>query len=183
MRLVVAITGASGAILGIRLIEELKKAGVEAHLILSQWAKETINIETNYTIMQLEQMPDYFYSENDQKALISSGSYKTDGMVIIPCSMKTLAAIAHGFSHNLIARAADVTLKENRKLVLVPRETPMHGIHIRNMLQLSDMGAVILPPNVAFYTKPQTVDDVINHIVGKVMDIFSIENNLYNRWM
>jgi len=96
--------------------------------------------------------------------------------------MKTLAAIAHGFSHNLIARAADVTLKENRKLILVPRETPLHSIHIRNMLQLSDMGAVILPPSVAFYTKPQSVDDIVNHIVGKVMDTFSIENNLYNRW-
>lgn len=183
MRLVVAITGASGAILGIRLAEELKKAGVEVHLILSRWAKETIEIETGDTIKQLEQTADRTYSEDDQKALISSGSYKTDGMVIIPCSMKTLAAVAHGFSHNLIARAADVTLKENRKLVLVPRETPLHSIHLRNMLLLSDMGAVILPPNIAFYTKPQTVDDVVNHIAGKVMDIFGIENNLYNRWM
>lgn len=182
MRLIVAMTGASGVILGIRLLEELKKAGVETHLVMSKWAKETILYETEYTVEQVEASADFCYDENDLSASISSGSFRVDGMVVVPCTMKTLSSINNGFSHNLIARSADVTIKEGRKLLLVPRETPLHSIHLRNMLQLSEMGVVILPPNIAFYSKPQTIRDIENHLVGKILDHFEIDNALYKRW-
>lgn len=181
-KIVVAITGASGAILGIRLLEELKKAGVHTHLVLSSWAERTIAEETDYSLAQVTALAGTVHNLHDLAASISSGSFKTDGMAIVPCSMKTLAAIACGLSDNLIARAADVTIKEKRHLVLMTRETPLSTIHLRNMQTLAKTGAMILPPCVGFYTKPETLEDVINHLVGKVLDSFHIDNQLFKRW-
>lgn len=181
-RIVVAITGASGAILGIRLLEELRRLEIETHLILSQWAERTIHLETNYTVDQVIRLASIYHPWDMLSASISSGSFHTDGMVIVPCSMKTLAAIACGFSDNLISRAADVTIKERRRLVLVPRETPLSSIHLHNMITLSNNGAVLVPPCVGFYTRPDTVDAIINHLTGKILDALDVENELFPRW-
>lgn len=181
-RIVVAITGASGAILGIRLLEALGQCGVERHLILSDWARRTIELETDYTPQQVLNLGDVVYPADDLAASVSSGSFQTDGMVIMPCSMKTLSAIANGFSYNLIARAADVALKERRPLVVVPRETPLSSIHLRNMLTLCEAGAMLVPPCVGFYTRPKSLEDVVNHLVGKVLDELRIPHELYRRW-
>lgn len=181
-RIVVAITGASGAILGIRLLEELSCREIETHLVISKWAEHTIELETDYTIEQVKALAGVYHPSDDLAASISSGSFHTDGMVIIPCSMKTLSAIACGFSYNLITRAADVMLKEHRRLIIVPRETPLSVIHLQNMYSLSKIGAVILPPCIGFYTKPKTLSDVINHLVGKILDALEIEHNLFTRW-
>ncbi|HYF93998.1 MAG TPA: UbiX family flavin prenyltransferase [Symbiobacteriaceae bacterium] len=182
MRLVVGMTGATGAIYGIRLLEALKDLGVETHLIVSSWAEKTIAIETDYTVDEVKRLASRVHPLQNQAAPISSGSFATAGMAVIPCSMKSLAAIAHGFSDNLVHRAADVVLKERRKLVLVPRETPLHDIHLQNMLTLSRSGAVILPPMPAFYNRPASVDDIVNHTVARVLDQFGIENSLTKRW-
>ena len=182
-RIVVAICGASGAIYGIRLLDALKKEKVETHLILSEWAATTIEMETNYLLEEIKKLADYSYAVNDLTASLSSGSFLFQGMIIIPCSMKTLAAIACGYVDNLISRAADVTIKEGRKLILVPRETPLNAIHLENMLKLSRLGVVILPPMPAFYIKPSTIDDLINHTIGKILDQLSIDNDLYKRWI
>lgn len=182
MRLVVGLSGSSSPIYGIRTLEALKEAGVETHLVVSEGAKRTIQLETSWTVEEVEALATVVHDNRDLAAPISSGSFPTDGMMVAPCSMKTLSAIAHSFSQDLLARAADVTLKERRKLVLVPRETPLHLGHLRNMVRAAELGAVILPPVPAFYHAPKTVDDLINHTVGKVLDQFHIEHTLFRRW-
>lgn len=183
MRLVIGISGATGAIYGIRLLEALKEATIETHLIMSSWAEKTITIETSYKIDEVKTLASRVYSSSNQAAAISSGSFITDGMIIAPCSMKSLAAISQGFTDNLLARAADVILKERRKLVILPRETPLNEIHLENMLRLARMGVTIMPPMPAFYNKPQNLDDIVNHIVARTLDQFGIENNLTKRWL
>jgi len=182
MRIVVGLAGSSSPIYGIRTLEVLKQAGVETHLVVSDGAKQTIALETRLTVEQVESLAAVVYDNHDLAASISSGSFPTDGMIIAPCSMKTLAAIAYSFSADLLVRAADVTLKERRRLVLIPRETPLHLGHLRNMVRATELGAVILPPVPAFYHAPKSVDDLINQTVGKVLDQFHIEHNLFRRW-
>jgi len=181
-RLIVGITGATGTIFGVRLLQMLYGSGVETHLAVSKWAARTLTHETTYSIKDVQQLATTNYAINDQGAAISSGSFVTLGMVIAPCSMRTLAAIAHGLGDNLIHRAADVVLKEKRKLVLVVREAPFNEIHLENMLKLARMGVVILPPVPAFYNNPQSLDDMINHITMRVIDQFDIHLDVMNRW-
>jgi len=183
MRLVVGITGATGALLGVRTLQILKDAGVETHLVLSKWGARTLLHETPHTIDYVKSLATETYSNNDQGAAISSGSFITDGMIVAPCSVRTLAAIAHGHGDNLVHRAADVVLKERRKLVLMVRETPLSDIHLENMLKLSRMGVVIAPPVPAFYTSPQTLDDVVNHIVVRALDQFGLHLDNADRWL
>ena len=182
MRIVVGLAGSSAPIYGIRTLEALKEAGVETHLVVSDGAKRTIPLETHWTVKKIEALATVVYANSELAASISSGSFQTDGMIIVPCSMKTLAGIAHSFSQDLLVRAADVTLKERRKLVLVPRETPLHLGHLRNMVLVTEMGAVILPPVPAFYHQPKTVEDLIDQTVGKILDQFHIEHTLFRRW-
>jgi len=182
MRLVVGITGATGALLGVRTLQILKDAGVETHLVLSKWGARTLLHETPHTIDYVKSLAAATYSDSDQGAAISSGSFITDGMIVAPCSVRTLAAIAHGHGDNLVHRAADVVLKERRKLVLMVREVPLSDIHLENMLKLSRMGVVIAPPVPAFYTSPQTLDDVVNHIVVRALDQFGLHLNNADRW-
>ncbi|QSO51392.1 UbiX family flavin prenyltransferase [Alicyclobacillus curvatus] len=182
MQLIVGITGATGAIWGIRTLETLNSLGIESHLILSKWAEATIHMETDMDVATVRELASVSYSAQDQAAAISSGSYPVDGMIIAPCSMKTLASIRLGLADNLIARAADVTIKESRKLVLVPRETPLSPIHLENMLRLAELGVKIVPPMPAFYNHPESVDDIVNHTVARVLDQFGIESNLTTRW-
>lgn len=182
MRIVVGITGASGAIFGIRVLEALKTLSVESHVILSRWARTTISTETDYTIEKVEALASTLYHQDNQAAAISSGSFKTDGMIIAPCSMKTLAAVRAGYSDSLICRAADVIIKERRKLVLLARETPFSEIHLENMLALTRMGAVIFPPIPAFYNHPKTLDDTVHHIVGRLLDQFGLDAPGVSRW-
>jgi flavin prenyltransferase len=180
--LIVALTGGSGIIYGVKLIESLHSLNLETHLVISEWGEKTIKIETNLDITYIKNLASNYYDNKNMAAPISSGSFKTRGMVIIPCSMKTLASIANGFDDNLISRAASVCIKENRKLVIVPRETPLSKIHLQNMVKLSDLGVTILPAMPGFYYHPNTIDDLLNHIVGKVLDQFDIDNNLFKRW-
>lgn len=182
-RVIVAISGATGAIYGIRLLEALRRhSGYEIHLVLSKWAEKTIALETSYTVEEVRSLTDYQHDLNDVGASIASGSFKTAGMVVIPCSMKTLAGIAHGFAENLIIRAADVMIKERKKLILVARETPLSVIHLENMLAVTRAGACLVPPMPAFYNHPATIDDLVNHLVGRVMDQLGIPHNLVRRW-
>jgi len=181
-RLIVGITGATGAIFGVRLLEALQKSGVESHLVLSKWATATLTHETKYSVKDVQKMANFTYQPQDQGAAISSGSFLTKGMVVCPCSMRTLAAIAQGNGEHLIHRAADVILKERRKLVLVVRESPLSDIHLENMLKLSRMGVVIIPPVPAFYNHPRSIDDIVNHIVMRVLDQFDIHLDLMPRW-
>jgi flavin prenyltransferase len=181
-RLVVGITGASGASYGIRLLERLRELDVETHLVVTSWARVTIEHETGYTLAQAKALADVTYGEGDQAAAISSGSFLTHGMVVAPCSTKTLAAIANGFSHNLVARAADVTLKERRRLVLVVRESPLSAIHLRNMLALAEMGVSICPPVPAFYNKPASIDDIVDQTVVRVLDQLELNVSTPARW-
>jgi len=181
-RLIVGITGATGTIFGVRLLQMLHGSGVETHLVLSKWAARTLVHETPHTVKEVQALATQSYGVTDQGAAISSGSFVTLGMVIAPCSMRTLAAIAHGLGDNLIHRAADVILKERRKLVLVVRESPFSEIHLENMLKLSRMGVVILPPVPAFYNNPQNLDDMVNHITMRVIDQFDINLDVMNRW-
>jgi len=174
-RIVVAMTGASGAIYGIRLLERLRELPVETHLIVSRWARVTIEQETELTYRQVKELADVVHGESDQAASISSGSFLTHGMVIVPCSVKTLSAIATGFAHNLVCRAADVTLKERRPLVLAARETPLSTIHLRNMLTLAEAGATIMPPMPAFYPRPREVDELVDHTVLRMLDQFGFD--------
>jgi len=179
------MSGASGIIYGIRLLEVLRGVkDVETHVVMSNAAKRTILLETDYTVQQVEDLADSIYSFGDIAASISSGSYKTMGMVVIPCAMKTLSGIANSYSDNLLLRAADVVLKDQRKLVIVARETPLHLGHIRLMAQAIEMGAIMMPPMPAFYHRPQTLDDIINQTVNRVLDLFDIEldHDLFNRW-
>ena len=182
MRLIVGMTGATGVIYGVRLLERLRENGVETHLVISRWGARTLIHETPYSREHVAALASVAYSAADMGAAISSGSFHTDGMVVAPCSAKTLAAIAHGFGENLIHRAADVVLKERRKLVLVVREAPLSDIHLENMLKLSRMGAIILPPVPAFYSHPVTVDDIVDHTVARVLDQFGIEMRGALRW-
>jgi 4-hydroxy-3-polyprenylbenzoate decarboxylase len=182
VRLVVGITGATGAIFGVRLLEALRGSSVETHLIVSKWGAHTLAQETAYTLDRVRQMATFSYAANDQGAAISSGSFVTAGMVIAPCSVRTLAAIATGQGEHLVHRAADVVLKERRKLVLLVRETPLNDIHLENMLKLSRMGAVILPPVPAFYNHPQSLDEMVDHIVMRTLDQFGIHTDLAERW-
>jgi flavin prenyltransferase len=182
MKLIVALTGATGAIYGVRLLERLREAGAETHLVISRWGARTLLHETPYSRAQVEALATVVYAPGDMGAAISSGSFRTDGMIVAPCSAKTLAAIAHGFGENLIHRAADVMLKERRRLVLALREAPLSDIHLENMLKLSRMGVVILPPMPAFYNHPRTVDDVVDHTVARMLDQFGIEVAATARW-
>lgn len=186
MKIIVAITGASGAEIGIRTIEELKKSGVEVHTVVSDAAKMVMEYESkglDASMKRMEANSRKVYGEKDIAAPIASGSFKVDGMIVVPCSMKTLSAIAHGYSYNLVTRAADVQLKQKRKLVLVPRESPLNSIHLENMLKLSNLGVWMIPPMLCFYNKPKTVDDMVSNTVGRVLDAFEIEHNkLYKRW-
>ncbi|OMC22921.1 UbiX family flavin prenyltransferase [Mycobacterium colombiense] len=182
MRLIVAMTGATGAALGIRLLETLGRLGIETHLVLSDWARATIKLETDTSVEEVRALASHAYSARDLAASISSGSFRTDGMIVCPCSMKTLSAIRIGFSDNLITRAADVTLKERRKLVLVAREAPLSEIHLENMHYLARAGAVIFPPTVAYYARPSSVDEVTDYVVGRVIDQLGIEHSLIKRW-
>src|SRR5213083_311499 len=173
-RLIVGITGATGTIFGVRLLQMLHGSGVETHMVLSKWAARTLVHETDYTIAQVQNLATHNYPLGDQGAAISSGSFITLGMVIAPCSMRTLAAIAHGLGDNLIHRAADVVLKERRKLLLAPREAPLNDIHLENMLKLSRMGVVICPPMPGFYQHPASIDDLVRHSVVRMLDQFGI---------
>ena len=181
-RLVVGITGATGAIFGVRLLEALQGTAVETHLVVSKWGAHTLAEETPYSLDRVRQMAAYSYSPGDQAAAISSGSFLTSGMAIAPCSARTLAAIANGQGDNLIHRAADVVLKERRRLVLLVRETPLHEIHLENMLKLARMGAVILPPVPAFYNHPQSIQALVDHVVMRTLDQFGIHTGLAERW-
>ena len=181
-RLIVGITGATGTIFGVRILQILHGSGVETHLVVSKWAARTLTHETPHSLKYVQSLATQNYGIGAQGAAISSGSFVTLGMVIAPCSMRTLAAIAHGLGDNLIHRAADVILKERRKLVLVVRESPFNEIHLENMLKLARMGVVILPPVPAFYNNPQSLDDMINHIAMRVIDQFDIHLDVMNRW-
>ena len=183
MRLIVGMTGATGAPLGVRLLEVLRDLeDVETHLVMSRWARSTIELETAYSVREVAKLADVVYAPGDQAAAISSGSFLTGGMVIVPCSMKTLAGIRTGYADGLVARAADVCLKERRRLVLVPRETPLSDVHLENMLGLSRMGATILPPVPAFYNHPESLADMVDHLVVRILDQFGISSALARRW-
>jgi 4-hydroxy-3-polyprenylbenzoate decarboxylase len=181
-RLIVGITGATGTIFGVRLLQMLHGSGVETHLVMSKWAARTLAHETTHSLKEVQNLATHNYPLGDQGAAISSGSFITLGMVVAPCSMRTLSAIAHGQGDNLIHRSADVILKERRRLVLVVRESPFNDIHLENMLKLSRMGVIILPPVPAFYNHPQNLDDMINHIAMRTLDQFDIHLDVMNRW-
>lgn len=181
-RIIVGISGASGAIYGIELLKALKACGVETHLVVSKTAQITIAHETDYSLKDVHALASHFHSPNDLAAPISSGSFTTEGMIVAPCSMKSLAEIATGNTTNLLSRAADVVLKERRRLVLLARETPLNSIHLRNMLTLSDMGAIIAPPVPAFYNKPESLEDMVEHTTGRVLDLFALETGRVKRW-
>jgi 4-hydroxy-3-polyprenylbenzoate decarboxylase len=182
-RIVVGMTGATGAVLGIELLRRLEQCpDVQTHLVLSRWARATIHLETQLSVRDVEGLADVVYSWDDQSAAISSGSFRVEGMIIVPCSMKTLAGIRTGYADGLIARAADVTLKERRRLVLVPRETPLSEIHLDNMLALTRMGAIVVPPMPAFYNHPASIGDIVDHIVTRILDQFDIDSPDAKRW-
>ena len=181
-RIIVGISGASGVIYGARLLEVLKDTDYETHLIISQAAKLNIEIETSYKPNDVEAMADFSYNYRDMAASLASGSFLTEGMVVIPCTVKTLSGIANSYTDNLLVRAADVTLKEKRKLVLVVRETPLHMGHLRLMTLAAEMGAHMLPPVPSFYHHPKTIQDIIDQTIGKVFDYLGIEHELFKRW-
>ncbi|MEU9060150.1 non-oxidative hydroxyarylic acid decarboxylases subunit B [Streptomyces sp. NPDC048430] len=183
MRLIVGMTGATGAAIGVRLLENLAELpDVETHLVLSRWARATIELETGRPVAEVNALADVVHSPDDQGATISSGSFRTDGMVIVPCSMKTLAGVRAGYAEGLVARAADVVLKERRRLVLVPRETPLSEIHLENMLALARQGVRIVPPMPAFYNHPRSVDDIVDHITARILDQFDLSALAARRW-
>ncbi len=181
-KLIVGMTGASGSIFGIRLLEALADTDVETHVVVSKWAQRTMEYETGLKLDYLKDLANEYYGPGDMGAKVSSGSFLTEGMVICPCSARSVAAIANGFGEHLVHRAADVILKERRPLVLVVRETPLNDIHLENMLKLSRMGVTMLPPMPAFYNHPQTIDDVVNHIVVRILDQFGIGTDFAKRW-
>lgn len=182
MKIIVAITGSSGVLYGIRMLEILQKLGINTHLVLSDWGEKNIRIETSKTVDYVRSLSSTTYDNSNMAAPISSGSFQIDGMAIVPCSMKTVSSIANGYDDNLISRAAGVCIKESRKLVLVPRETPLSAIHLQNMLRLCKIGVVILPAMPGFYHKPRTIEDLMDHLVGKILDQFRIEHNIFKRW-
>jgi 4-hydroxy-3-polyprenylbenzoate decarboxylase len=181
-RLIVGMSGASGAVYGIRLLEALRGLSVETHLIMSAAAKKVVELETAYSAAQVEALAGVVYENDQVEAPVSSGSFQNLGMVVIPCTVKSLSAIANSYCDTLLARAADVALKERRRLVLVTRETPLHLGHLRLMTAVTEQGAVVLPPVPGFYHDPQTIDDLVAHTVGKVLDQFGLENDLFRRW-
>ncbi len=182
-RIIIGISGASGVIYGVRILSLLKdKEGIETHLIISEAGKKNIEIETNFKADEVTAMATRSYDNKDVGAGIASGSYLTEGMVVVPCTIKSLSGIANSYNDNLLVRAADVTLKEKRKLVLVVRETPLHKGHLRLMTMAADMGAHILPPVPSFYHQPKTIDDIIDQTIGKIFDYLGIEHNLFRRW-
>ncbi len=182
-RLVVGMTGASAPVLGVHLLRSLQKLGtVETHLVMSRAAHRTVELETDLHPSDVADLADVHHQRGDIAASIASGSFRTLGMVVVPCSMKTLAGIASGYSDDLLTRAADVCLKERRRLVLVTRETPLSLIHLRNMVAVTEAGAVVLPPTPAFYQRPRDIEDLVAHLTGKVLDQFGIEHDLFRRW-
>jgi len=180
--LLVGMTGASGVIYGVRLLEVLKESKIESHLVMTNAAKETLVLETTRKVSELESLASVSYAINDIAAPPASGSFRSRGMVVVPCSMKTLAGIANGYSANLLLRAAEVTLKERRPLIIVPRETPLTRIQLENMIRVMDAGAVILPAMPGFYTRPKTMENLVDFLVGKILDVLEIEHTLYSRW-
>lgn len=182
MKLVIGITGSTGVVYGVRILEALKEHGIETHLIITEWAKKCLTLETSYKLDDVKNLATQYSDDSNLASGISSGTYKTDGMIVIPCSMKTLSGIANGYDETLVARAAGVTLKESRRLILVTRETPLTAINLENMLKLARLGVVILPPVPGFYTKPKSIEQIVDHTVGKCLDQFNIEHNLYKRW-
>lgn len=181
-RLIVGISGASGVVMGVRLLELLREAGVETHLVMSTGAQITLAYETSLKVRQVEALASVRYNVDDIAAAISSGSFRTDGMIIVPCSMRTLAEVASGVTTTLLTRAADVVLKERRRLVMVVRETPLHLGHLRNMAAVTEMGAVVYPPVPAFYAKPASIDEMIDHSLGRALDLFGIDLPVVRRW-
>jgi 4-hydroxy-3-polyprenylbenzoate decarboxylase len=181
-RLILGIAGASGVIYGIRALEILKRTGIETHLVMSSAAELTMTYETDVKPKAVREMATVFHAIGDVGASISSGSFKTEGMLILPCSVHTMSEIAHGVTDNLLSRAADVVLKERRRLVIALRETPLHGGHLRTMVQLSDMGAIISPIVPAFYTRPKTIEDIVDHSIGRLLDLFGIDTGTVHRW-
>jgi len=181
-RIVVGITGASGVIYGMEMLKALKDLGYESHVVITESARKNFLIETDYSSADVDAAAGHLYREDDLAAPISSGSFLTLGMVVIPCTIKTLSAIAHSYNSNLLVRSADVTIKERRPLVLVVRETPLHKGHLELMLAAASLGAVILPPVPAFYHRPRTIEDLILHTTGKVLDCFHIPHDLFRRW-
>ena len=181
-RLIIGMTGSTGAIFGVRFLEALKGSDIETHLVISKWAQRTIEHETNYTVEQVRALATIVHSQGDMGATISSGSFLTEGMVVIPCSVRTLAGIANGYGEHLVHRAADVILKERRRLVLVVREAPLNLAHLRNMVAVTEMGGVIFPPVPAFYSKAKSIDDIVNHTVGRVLDLFDVQHESIARW-
>jgi 4-hydroxy-3-polyprenylbenzoate decarboxylase len=182
MKLVVGISGASGVVYGVRLLEVLSQVAVESHLVLTSAAQKTVRLETRHAVKDVKALATRVYANDDIGAAIASGSFRTAGMVVIPCSIKSLSAIAHSYNHTLLVRAADVMLKERRRLVLVVRETPLHQGHLQMMLEMNQRGAIIMPPVPAFYHAPKTVEDIVDHTVGKVLDLFGIEHDLFTGW-
>ncbi|OPX88860.1 MAG: Phenolic acid decarboxylase subunit B [Pelotomaculum sp. PtaB.Bin104] len=182
-KIIIAISGATGATYGVRLLEVLSSLeNIEVHLVISPWGEKTIALETNYYPSQLKKIAAFCHDFKNQGAAIASGSFGVDSMVIAPCSMKTVAAIAHGYADNLIVRSADVMLKERKRLILVPRETPLNEIHLENMLKLTRAGATIAPPMPAYYNSPSKLEDIVNHHVSRILDLLNIDNKLTNRW-
>lgn len=182
MRLIVGVTGGSGAIYAVALLKILQELNIETHLVVSKTGARVVEHECGVTLEELKNMATYYHDQDNVGASIASGSFKTDGMIIVPCSMKTVASITHGFSESLVTRAADVIIKEKRKLVLIPRETPLSPIHLENMLKLSNMGVTIMPASPEFYSHPQSISDIVSSIVGRALDQFDIEHNLLKRW-
>jgi len=182
LRLIVGISGASGVIYGVRLLQALKELPVKTHLVMTRTAEVALAHETDFKVDDVRRLADVAFRIDDLAAAISSGSYRTIGMIVAPCSMRSLGEIAHGITSNLLTRAADVVLKERRRLVLVARETPLHAIHLRNMATLADMGVIIAPPVPAFYNRPKTLDDVVDHTVGRLLDLFDLDTGKVKRW-
>ncbi len=183
LRIVIGINGSSGVIYGIRLLQVLGSIpNMETHLVITRAGGQTIEIETEYQASEIRTLADCCYRIDDLTACLASGSFEHDGMIVAPCSMKTLSALAHSYADNLLTRAADVTLKERRRLILLVRETPLHLGHLKNMVSVTQMGGVIMPPLPAFYHKPRTLQDIVDHTIGKVLDMFHIEHNLFERW-
>jgi len=180
--LIVAMTGATGAVYGVRMLEVLRDLGIRTELIVSDWAGTNLRLETGRTVEEISELASASYSATNLAAPPSSGSYQVDGMAIVPCSMKTLAAIATGYGDNLVHRAADVTLKEGRKLLVAPRETPFNAIHLKNMLELARLGVTVMPPLPAFYNRPETIEDLIDHFVARALDQFGIDAGITRRW-
>lgn len=182
MEIVIGISGASGSLYGIKLLEILSAMNIKTHVIITKSAKQIIELETNFTVSQIEDKATFVHEEDNFKASIASGSHIFYGMIIAPCSMKTVGSIANGISDNLLERVADVCLKERRPLILIPRETPLNEIHLKNMLTLARAGAIVLPACPGFYSKPQTIEDLVNFIAGRALDLIGVNNDIYTRW-